>query len=316
MRRNFPILDCRNRFIRRCPLCSQIICRIFRIILPVYLLFFSRLQWLTCCLQTNRFQRNPYRFRSVPVSIRIQITVTNPGVFQFRSVFSDKGISDPLISNKYSILVDIGLSDPLAGYFFPIPADIRIIDPLIFQFFSVRSCIIVLHPLIFYYFSGYSYIIIILPAGSHHLSIGTEITVIHPLIFSHCPVAYRSQIVPASVDFLPAGLHPAVFVKMIFFLINGLPTIYRITSITVSIPPAVIGTNPLALNSIRYPCTGWVDITGSNPGIFCHLSIFIQIVPGTVDQLPAGQHCPTAVHVIPGSSIFYPTGMHRSASRL
>ena len=81
-----------------------------------------------------------------------------------------------------------------------------------------------------------------------------------------------------------------------------------------SVPPAFSRLDPLRRLPRLRPCSGLVHIPVADPGIHCHLSIRIQIIPGSTDLLPADFHGSVigASKVIPGIVVFQPARMHRS----
>ena len=127
-----------------------------------------------------------------------------------------------------------------------------------------------------------------------------------------CHSAGAGQVVPGVAKFQPSGNHPAGLIKVIPLSVNIFPAIGSVAAVLMTIPPAGTTLNPAGRYSqvIRNPCTGTVDITGTDPGVGCHSTGTIQIIPGTAEIDPSGCHSTGSGEVIPGIAKFQPSGNH------
>src|SRR5699024_8728628 len=94
-------------------------------------------------------------------------------------------------------------------------------------------------PGIFYFFSFLIYLIISNPGIRQHPPVRTYVILIHPGIGLKLSVIF-SEIVPTAVQLLPASCRVTGSVKIIPFMSDQLPFIFRPATILLLIPPACI----------------------------------------------------------------------------
>ena len=156
-----------------------------------------------------------------------------------------------------------------------------------------------------------------MPAYPHH---GSSFPEIIPLPFNFHPAAVhhgsvRFQVIPDTIHLFPSGNHISTGIKVVILSIDFFPSIFRIGSIFMAVPPSSSVFLP-SLHIFRFslnPDTVSIYILIPNPGILCHCASVIHIVIRTSDLMPAfSKHGTVWLEIIPIVVYLFPADGHIS----
>ena len=95
-----------------------------------------------------------------------------------------------------------------------------------------------------------------------------------------CHSTGAGEVIPGIAKFQPSGNHPAGLIKIIPASVDIFPAIGSVAAVLMTIPPAGTVLDPAG--SVFYfagnPCTGCVDILGTDPGVSRHRTVRIHII--------------------------------------
>ena len=149
----------------------------------------------------------------------------------------------------------------------------------------VFSCIITIYPAVCHPGSGTVHIVISNCLVRCHVTIWVEVIAIsiNPLPSTFLHISGFIEVVVLTFNPSPTCYHISMFIKIICFSVNLLKCTEWISAFCKYIPVFSIAIFPM----ICCPGTGTIYIGISNRLIWCHMSIFIEVITASIDPLPA-----------------------------